>query len=109
MQNFETRDFPVAAFLRTRGYRLLGTSRQRNSLVFHFPASARADASLFLNDFAIPCRTFYAAIKELKALIHGSRDLANTMKDQMITQNLQVSRDIGSRNRRGLWSDRRRS
>jgi hypothetical protein len=81
MQDFKTRDFQVAAFLIAKGYRLLATSRQRNSLVFHFPASAKTDALLYFNDFAIPCRSFYAAIKELKSLIHGSRELANTMED----------------------------
>ena len=81
MKDFMTRDFPLAAFLRAKGYRLLATSRQRNSLVFHFPAEATADALQYFNDSAIACRTFYAAIKELKALIHGARDLADNMKD----------------------------
>jgi hypothetical protein len=81
MKDFQTRDFPIAAFLKARGHRLLATSRQRNSLVFHFPASAKADALLYFNDSAIPCRSFYTAIKELKSLIHGSRDLADNMKD----------------------------
>ena len=80
MKDFQTRDFAVAAFLKAKGYRLLNTSRQRNSLVFHFPFSAKADAFLYFKDFAIPCRSFYAAIKELKSLIHGSRDLADNME-----------------------------
>jgi len=78
---FRTREFPVAAFLKAQGYPILATISQGNSLIFCFPASAKAAASLYFEDFAIPCRTFYAAIKELKSLIHGSKDLADTMKE----------------------------
>jgi hypothetical protein len=78
MKDFRTREFPQAAYLKAKGYKLVATSRQRNSLVFHFPESAQKHALDYFNDVAIPCRTFYSAVKELKALIHG---LANTMED----------------------------
>jgi hypothetical protein len=88
MGHYKTREFPQAAYLRAKGYKLLATSRQRNSLIFHFPDSAQEHALDYFNDVAIPCRTFYSAVKELKALIHG---MANIMKDSDNDQSIPSS------------------
>jgi hypothetical protein len=81
MNDFRTRDFPIAAFLLARGHRIVATTRSGNSIWFHFAPAASYEAPQYLADVEVPCRTFYAAIKELKSLIHGSRDLANSIKE----------------------------
>ena len=71
MSTFQTRDFPLAAFLMTLGFPLLGTESRGNSLLFCFPSTAAAAAPRYLQGEKVPARAFYASIRDLKSVIHN--------------------------------------
>jgi len=80
MQDFQTRDFPLAAFLMTLGFPLLGTESRGNSLLFCFPPTAADAAPRYLQGEKVPARAFYAAVRDLKSLIHSRCSSADRMK-----------------------------
>ncbi len=70
---FETSDLGQAAFLVALGTPLLATEpgdgRRR---IFVFPPTARAAASRYFQNASVPARTFFSAIRDLKAMVqHG--------------------------------------
>ena len=72
---FETRDFYLACFLRCAGYRLLGLRAEgrRKVFVFHDRPSRRADVLSFYGDGAmVPPLAFSTTIKDMKALLHNA-------------------------------------
>ncbi len=71
MKTFQTRDFPLAAFLMTLGFPLLGTESRGTSLLFCFPPAAADAAPGYLQGEKVPARAFYASIRDLKSLIHN--------------------------------------
>jgi hypothetical protein len=81
---FRTRDLPMAAFLVTIGHPLIACEPSGAVLIFEFPAEAANDAPAYLQGGRVPAREFYAALRDLKSLIHGtSRQFANMkMKEQ---------------------------
>ena len=71
MNDFKTRDFPLAAFLMTLGFPLLETRSRGSSLIFCFPPTAGEAAPRYLQGETVPARAFYASIRDLKSLIHN--------------------------------------
>ena len=71
MEEFKTRDFPLAAFLITLDFPLLETQSRGTSLIFCFPSTAADAAPKYLQGEKVPARAFYASIRELKSLIHN--------------------------------------
>ena len=71
MNDFQTRDFPLAAFLMTLGFPLLGTESRGHNLIFCFPSTAADAAPRYLQGEKVPARAFYASIRDLKSLIHS--------------------------------------
>ena len=71
MNNFQTRDFPLAAFLVTLGFPLVETQSRGSSLIFCFPSTAADAAPRYLQGEKVPARAFYASIRDLKSLIHN--------------------------------------
>ena len=74
MSTFQTRDFPLAAFLITLGYPLKETKSIGTSLLFCFPPDAYDAAPLYIQGERVSARAYYSAIKDLKSLIHNSRE-----------------------------------
>ena len=74
MSTFQTRDFPLAAFLITLGYPLKETKCVGTSLLFCFPPPAADVAPLYIQGERVSARAYYSAIKDLKSLIHNSRE-----------------------------------
>ena len=85
---FRTRDLPIAAFLVTIGYPLLAVEPIGPNLIFQFPAQASRDAPGYLQGAQVPAREFYASLRDLKALIHGTYEQFAKMK--MKEQNLET-------------------
>ncbi len=82
MHDFQTRDFPLAAFLMTLGFPLLGTESRGTSLLFCFPPTAADAAPRYLQGEKVPARAFYASIRDLKSLIHSRPQRAVKMNMQ---------------------------
>ena len=82
MQDFRTRDFPLAAFLMTLGFPLLETRNKGTSLIFCFPSTAADAAPRYLQGEKVPARAFYASIRDLKSLIHNRPPRAAKMNMQ---------------------------
>ena len=80
MNDFQTRDFPLAAFLMTVGFPLLETKPKGSSLIFCFPSTAADAAPRYLRGEKVPARAFYASIRDLKSLIHNRPQSAANMK-----------------------------
>ena len=74
MQTFQTRDFPLAAFLITLGFPLKETKSVGTSLLFCFPPDAYDAAPLYIQGERVSARAYYSAIKDLKSIIHNSRE-----------------------------------
>jgi hypothetical protein len=73
VEDFQTTDLGLAAFLLSRGHALLrvdtvGAGRR----VFSFPAEVRNETQAFYQNAAVPARTFANALRDLKALIRGT-------------------------------------
>ncbi len=82
MNDFRTRDFPLAAFLMTLGFPLLGTESRGTSLLFCFPPTAADAAPRYLQGEKVPARAFYASIRDLKSVIHSRPPKAANMNMQ---------------------------
>ncbi len=51
---------------------MLSTSLKPESEIFVFPPTARAAASRYFQNASVPARTFFSAIRDLKAMVqHG--------------------------------------
>ena len=74
MNDFRTRDFPLAAFLITLGFPLKETRNKGTSLLFCFPPPAVDAAPLYIQGERVSARAYYSAIKDLKTVIHNSRE-----------------------------------
>ena len=74
MPDFRTRDFPLAAFLITLGFPLKETKSVGTALLFCFPSDAYNAAPLYIQGERVQARAFYSAIKDLKTVIHNSRE-----------------------------------
>lgn len=74
MNLFRTRDFSLAAFLITLGFPLKETKSVGTSLLFCFPPDAADATPLYIQGERVSARAFYSAIKDLKSLIHNSRE-----------------------------------
>lgn len=74
MPDFRTRDFPLAAFLITLGYPLKETKSVGTSLLFCFPPPAVDAAPRYIQGERVSARAYYSAIKDLKTVIHNSRE-----------------------------------
>ncbi len=74
MSTFQTRDFPLAAFLITLGFPLKETKSVGTSLLFCFPPPAAAAAPLYIQGERVSARAYYSSIKDLKTVIHNSRE-----------------------------------
>ena len=82
MSDFQTRDFPLAAFLMTLGFPLLGTESRGHNLIFCFPSNAADAAPRYLQGEKVPARAFYASIRDLKSLIHSRCTDRMKIKDE---------------------------
>jgi len=82
MHDFRTRDFSLAAFLITLGFPLKETKSVGTSLLFCFPPAAADAAPLYIQGERVSARAFYSAIKDLKSLIHNSREARINEKDK---------------------------
>ena len=82
MHNFQTRDFPLAVFLMTLGFPLLGTESRGTSLLFCFPPTAADAAPRYVQGEKVPARAFYASIRDLKSVIHSRPQSAAKMNMQ---------------------------
>ena len=82
IHDFQTRDFPLAAFLMTVGFPLLETKPKGSSLLFCFPPTAADAAPRYLQGEKVPARAFYASIRDLKSLIHNRPQSAAKMNMQ---------------------------
>ena len=80
MNDFQTRDFSLAAFLMTLGFPLLGTRRRGSSLIFCFPSTAADAAPGYLRGEKVSARAFYSSVKDLKSLIHSRCPSTDRMK-----------------------------
>ncbi len=67
---FETTDLAISAYLLSRGYQLLSTSRHNGRVTFHFPDSARQVTEDYFKGAMTAARSFYHALRDLRALIH---------------------------------------
>ncbi len=85
MRDFQTRDFSLAAFLITLGFPLKETRSRGTSLLFCFPSTAADAAPRYLQGEKVQARAFYAAIKDLKSLIHNRREAS--INDQETNEN----------------------
>ena len=74
MPDFRTRDFPLAAFLITIGFPLKETKSVGTSLLFCFPPPAADAAPRYIQGERVSARAYYSAIKDLKTVIHNSRE-----------------------------------
>ena len=70
---FETRDFYLACFLRCAGYELvnLRDEGRRKVFVFRDRATRRADVMAFYGDATSVRPLAFAAIKDMKGLLHN--------------------------------------
>jgi len=68
---FSTTDLGVSAFLMSRGYSMLSRSRENGRLTFHFPEDANQVAEEYFKGASSPARSFYHALRDLRALIHS--------------------------------------
>ncbi len=69
---FQTSDLGLAAFLLARDFVLLGISDTGNRRrVFRFPAAAHAVAQGYYQNVQVPARTFFNAVRDLKAQVRG--------------------------------------
>ena len=82
MHDFQTRDFPLAAFLMTVGFPLLETKPKGTSLLFCFPSTAADAAPRYLQGEKVPARAFYAAVRDLKSVIHNRREARMNMQEK---------------------------
>ena len=82
MNDFRTRDFPLAAFLMTLGFPLLGTDSRGHNLISCFPSNAADAAPRYLQGEKVPARAFYPSIRDLKSLIHSRPQSAAKMNMQ---------------------------
>jgi len=87
MNDFQTRDFSLAAFLITLGFPLLETLSRGTSLIFCFPSTAGEAAPRYLQGEKVPARAFYASIRDLKSLIHNRPQNAAKMNMQETNAN----------------------
>ncbi len=94
MNDFGTRDFPLAAFLITLGFPLLETRSRGTSLIFCFPPTAADAAPRYLQGEKVPARAFYASIRDLKSLIHNRPHSAAKMNMQEKNENSRRSTHI---------------
>lgn len=67
---FATTDLAVSAYLLSRGHKLLSTSRHNGRMTFHFPESVREEAEDYFQGAVTPARSFYHALRDLRALIY---------------------------------------
>ncbi len=75
MQNgkrFETTDLALSAFLLSRGHTLLSTSQHNHRVTFYFPPSVGQEAQDYFKGATTVARSFYHALRDLRALIRGS-------------------------------------
>ena len=91
MNDFQTRDFSLAAFLMTLGFPLLETQSRGRSLIFCFPPTAGDAAPRYLQGEKVPARAFYASIRDLKSLIHNRPQSAAKMKMQETNEDIKHS------------------
>ena len=82
MNDFQTRDFSLAAFLITLGFPLKETKSIGTSLLFCFPPPAADAAPRYIQGEQVSARAFYASIKDLKSLIHNSREARINEQEQ---------------------------
>ena len=73
MENFTTSDLSLAAFLMTLDFPLLKTEGNGRRVAFHFPSTAAEAAPGYLQGEKVSARTFSAAMRDLKSLIHSRR------------------------------------
>jgi len=88
MNLFRTRDFPLAALLITLGFPLKETKSVGTSLLFCFPPPAADAAPLYIQGERVSARAYYSAIKDLKTIIHNSREVRINRPENNDRQNL---------------------
>lgn len=73
MNDFQTTDMALGAFLLARGHELRAvrsiTERQR---MFVFGIDAEGDAESYYRNAPIPARAYAAALRDIKTLLHQS-------------------------------------
>jgi len=79
MENFTTSDLSLAAFLMTLDFPLLKTEGNGRRVAFHFPSTAIEAAPGYLQGEKVSARTFSAALRDLKSLIHSQQRSGNSM------------------------------
>lgn len=75
-QSFRTPDLYLAAFLKIRGVILDGSERERGRTIFIFQQKDVIEGLIrdYYNDAAVPVLAYKGALRDLKAIIHGSRE-----------------------------------
>jgi len=74
-RTFETRDFYLACFLRSSGYRLneMRSDGRRKVFVFEDRSTRTSDVmAFFADEAAVPPFAFSSTIKQMKALLHNA-------------------------------------
>jgi hypothetical protein len=70
LTEYGTSDLGLASYLVVKGHPLTGLGGlPGGKRTFFFPGEAETDALTFFQDAAVPARKFFAAVKDLKALV----------------------------------------
>jgi len=77
MTTYRTSELELAAFLKTRGHRLVGAKPNGRLVTFEFDASAADDANNYFSGAQTPARDLFEAHRSLRALIQQVREHAS--------------------------------
>jgi len=67
--DYRTNELELAAFLKARGHKLMGTQPDGRLVLFAFPESAASDADRYFAGTEVPAMELFEAHRHLRALI----------------------------------------
>lgn len=75
--DYRTNELELAAFLKARGHKLIGTQPDGRLVLFVFPESAATDADGYFAGVTISARELFEAHRHLRALIQQVKQHIN--------------------------------
>jgi hypothetical protein len=82
MQNYNTTELEVAAFLKTRGHRLLDAKPHGHLVSFSFEESAASDLDSYFCGMEVSARELFEAHRCLRGLIRQLKEQTTNRKGQ---------------------------
>jgi len=86
--DYRTNELELAAFLKARGHKLIGTQPDGRLIRFAFPESASADADGYFAGMEVSARDLFEAHRHLRALIQQIKQHLNNQNGKNTNEHI---------------------